>query len=52
MFETGNVGGITEAAAAATGLGELVSKRIAPISDWTDMGCREHFVQFSHSDDF
>ena len=44
--------GITEAAAAATGLGELVAKRIAPISDWTDMGGSEHFVQFYESDEF
>lgn len=44
--------GVTEAAAAATGLGELVAKRIAPISDWTDMGRYEHFVQFYESTDF
>ena len=44
--------GVTEAAAAATGLGELVAKRIAPISDWTDMGRYEHFVQFYESTEF
>ncbi len=37
---------------SATGLGELVSRRIAPSSDWTDMGGSEHFVQFYDSDEF
>jgi hypothetical protein len=52
MFKESNEAGITEAAAAATGLGELVSKRIAPISDWSDMGRTEHFVQFYDNDQF
>jgi len=52
MFETCYGAGITEATSTATGLGELVSKRIAPISDWTDMGRTEHFVQFYHSNEF
>src|SRR5688500_1657945 len=52
MFRTCHEVGIIEATSTATGLGELVSKRIAPISDWTDMGRSEHFVQFYESNDF
>lgn len=35
----------------AMGLGEIVSRRIAPTTDWTDTGRDEHFVQFYDADD-
>jgi len=36
---------------AQMGLGEMVSRRTAPTTDWTDMSHNDHFVQFYESDD-
>lgn len=36
----------------AVGLGEIVSRRSAPTTDWTDVGRGEHFVQFYTADDY
>ncbi|MFN2501359.1 MAG: MEDS domain-containing protein [Pyrinomonadaceae bacterium] len=47
-----NGGNQTTSVMVPTGSGELVSKRIAPTTDWTDMGSTEHFVQFYESDEF